>query len=74
MKFVTPKPQKVREFEIIGHLLQVFPLGGGRWEVLVDGEEVSSSCTSIYAAWAVGAAESYHRGRKPKGAPPGERS
>lgn len=71
---MTQKKTDVREFEIIGHLLQVFPCGGGQWEVLVDGEEVSSCCTSTYAAWAVGVAESYRRGKKQKGAPPRDRS
>lgn len=71
---MTQRPTDVREFEIIGHLLQVFPCGGGQWQVLVDGEEVSSRCTSTYAAWAVGVAESYRRGKKPKGAPRGGRS
>ncbi len=70
------KPTDIQEFEVVGHVLRVFPLDEGRWEVVVDGEEVSSSCTSTYAAWAVGVAESYRRGPRPspKGPPPDDRS
>jgi hypothetical protein len=72
---VTLKPIDVREFVIVGHTLQVFPIDEGRWEVTVDGEELSSTCTSTYQAWALGVAESYRRGKRPRRTlPDGDRS
>jgi hypothetical protein len=62
---LTFKQTDMREFVIVGHLLQVFPADDGQWQVTVDGEEVCSTCTSTYAAWAVGVAESYRRGKTP---------
>jgi hypothetical protein len=53
----------VRESVVLGHRLEVYPLDDGRWDVKIDGERVSRSFTNAYAAWAVGAAESYRQGR-----------
>jgi hypothetical protein len=54
--------------------LQVFPVDEEHWEVTVDGEEVSVTCTSTYQAWAIGVAESYRRGKRTRPPPDAERS
>jgi hypothetical protein len=59
-----------REYAILGHRLEVYLSGDDRWSVAVDGQAIpSSGFGNSYAAWAVGAAESYRQGRVP-GSPP----
>jgi hypothetical protein len=53
-----------RNSVIMGHRLKVYCIEERGWSVTVDGQEIGSSLSSAYAAWAVGAAESYRRGRK----------
>ncbi len=57
------KACEVRDSVVLGHRLEVYPLDDGRWDVTIDGEKISKSCTTAYAAWAVGAAESYRQGK-----------
>ncbi|HET6437041.1 MAG TPA: hypothetical protein VFG59_03195 [Anaeromyxobacter sp.] len=54
----------MRDSVVLGHRLAVHPSDDGRWDVTIDGERIiSRSLPSAYAAWAVGAAESYRQGR-----------
>jgi hypothetical protein len=57
------KAQEVRDSVVLGHRLEVYPLDDGSWNVTIDGERLSRSFTTAYAAWAVGAAESYRQGK-----------
>ena len=59
----------VRECFILGHRLEIYLHDEGHWRVVVDGEESLARFAYPYAAWAVGAAESYRQGRTP-GSPP----
>jgi hypothetical protein len=58
-----------RECVILGHLLEVYVSDDGYWGVAVDGQEIPKRLADSYAAWAVGAAESYRQGRV-EGSPP----
>jgi len=61
---VRTRASDARESSILGHRLAVY-LHEHRWRVVVDGEESPARFTTPYAAWAVGAAESYRQGRTP---------
>ena len=59
-------PTRVKESRdcvVLGHLLEVYLSDDDRWIVAVDGKEMLTRLADSYAAWAVGAAESYRRGR-----------
>jgi hypothetical protein len=59
-----------RECVILGHRLEVYLSGDDCWGVAVDGQELlTTRLGNSYAAWAVGAAESYRQGRV-AGSPP----
>ena len=58
-----------RDCVVLGHLLEVYVSDDDRWSVAVDGQEIPTRLADSYAAWAVGAAESYRRGRV-VGSPP----
>jgi hypothetical protein len=60
---VRTRENEVRESVVIGHRLEVYLDGDGRWNVAVDGEELLARSGTAYSAWAVGAAESYRQGR-----------
>ena len=59
---------EIRDTVILGHRLEVQLSEDGHWHVSVDGEEILARFANAYAAWAVGAAESYRQGRA-QGAP-----
>ena len=63
------RAKESRHCVIIGHQIEVYPSDGGRWGVAVDGQEQVTRYGNSYAAWAVGAAESYRQGRV-AGCPP----
>lgn len=63
------KANDVRECFILGHRLEIYLHDEDCWRVVVDGEESLARFANPYAAWAVGAAESYRQGRTP-GSPP----
>jgi len=52
-----------REYVILGHLLEVYLSDDDFWRVAVDGQVILTRFDSSYAAWAVGAAESYRQGK-----------
>ncbi|HVO17753.1 MAG TPA: hypothetical protein VMU15_00760 [Anaeromyxobacter sp.] len=52
-----------RDSVILGHRLEVFVSADEVWGVTVDGREIETRVASAYAAWALGAAESYRQGR-----------
>jgi hypothetical protein len=60
---MSEKTRDVRDSVVLGHRLEVSPSADGRWDVTVDGARIARSFVNAYAAWAVGAAESYRRGR-----------
>ncbi len=60
---MSDRTREVRDSVVLGHRLEVSPSAGGRWDVKVDGVRIARSFVNAYAAWAVGAAESYRRGR-----------
>jgi len=66
---MTIRAKDGRECVILGHRLEVYLSDGDRWVVAVDGREISTVSGNSYAAWAVGAAESYRQGRV-AGSPP----
>ena len=55
----------MRECFILGHRLEIYLQDEDHWRVVVDDEEILARFTNPYAAWAVGAAESYRQGRTP---------
>jgi hypothetical protein len=57
------RASEVRGSVILGHRLEVSPSSDGSWDVAVDGHTMPMRSASPYAAWAVGAAESYRQGR-----------
>ncbi len=66
---MTARAREGRECVILGHRLEVYLSGDESWGVAVDGQEIPTRLGNSYAAWAVGAAESYRRGRV-VGSPP----
>jgi hypothetical protein len=58
-----------RQYAILGHRLEVYLSADDCWDVAVDGQEILTRLGNCYAAWAVGAAESYRLG-KVAGSPP----
>jgi len=48
---------------VLGHLLEVYLSDDDGWSVAVECHEILTRLADSYAAWAVGAAESYRRGR-----------
>ena len=66
---MTARAKDGRECVILGHRLEVYLSDEDRWGVAVDGREISTLSGNSYAAWAVGAAESYRQGRV-TGSPP----
>lgn len=60
---MSNESHETRDTVILGHRLEVYPSGDGRWGVTVDGERITSTLANAYAAWAVGAAESFRRGK-----------
>lgn len=66
---MTTRAKEGRECVILGHRLEVYLSGDDCWGVSVDGQEILTRLGNSYAAWAVGAAESYRQGRV-AGSPP----
>lgn len=53
----------VRYSLVLGHRLTIRLSEDGFWRVAVDGAEILLRYATAYAAWAMGAAESYRLGR-----------
>jgi len=52
-----------RDGVVLGHLVEVYLSDDHRWSVAVDGRELLTRLADSYAAWALGAAESFRQGR-----------
>jgi hypothetical protein len=60
---MTARAKEGRECVILGHRLEIYLSGDDCWALAVDGHEILTRFGDSYAAWAVGAAESYRQGR-----------
>jgi hypothetical protein len=59
---MNDRARETRDSVVLGHRLEVSPSADGRWGVTVDGARIAKTFVNAYAAWAVGAAESYRQG------------
>ncbi|HTP53339.1 MAG TPA: hypothetical protein VMK42_21795 [Anaeromyxobacteraceae bacterium] len=66
---MTARAKEGKECVILGHRLEVYLTTDDCWSLAVDGQELLTRFHNSYAAWAVGAAESYRQGRV-LGSPP----